>query len=103
MNNDVLIIGQMYAETDEEVLMYEKCVQSLKKMGCKIMIADSSSCPTKFDYINLCDYYLYDRENRLFEKHKFSDYYLLSIRCSCLNKVSCICGSVIECNIFPKI
>jgi hypothetical protein len=44
MNNDVLIIGQMYAETDEEVLMYEKCVQSLKKMGCKIMIADSSSC-----------------------------------------------------------
>ena len=82
MNDDVLVIGQMYAATDEEVLMYEKCVQSLKKLGHKIMIADSSSCQTKFDYINLCDYYLYDKENRLFENHKFTDslisHYVLS-------------------------
>jgi len=76
MNNDVLVVGQIYAKTEDDIQIYENCVRQLKKLGCKIMIADSSVCQTKFDYLNLCDYYLYDKENRLFINHKYDNYYI---------------------------
>jgi hypothetical protein len=76
MNNGVLVVGQIYAKTEDDLHIYENCIRQLKKLECKIMIADSSVCQTKFDYINLCDYYLYDKENRLFENHKYENYYI---------------------------
>lgn len=92
MNNNVLIIGQIYAKTNKDIVIYENCINQLKKLKYKIMVADNSVCQTKFDYLNLCDYYLYDKENRLFSNHKYNsiihhlvESYNITLLYHCLN------------------
>jgi len=69
--NDILLLGQIYYKTEDELKMYENYIESLKKFGYKIMIMDSSPEGLLFNYSKLCDYYIYDKENKLFDRKPF--------------------------------
>jgi hypothetical protein len=67
MSEDILLYGQIFYKNAEDIDLYENCVKSLKGFDYKILIADSSQKDLTFNK-NLCDYYLYDKENKLFDK-----------------------------------
>jgi hypothetical protein len=67
-DNEILLLGQIHFENENELKIYENYINSIKIFGYKILIVDSSSYKELFNY-KLCDYYLYDKENRLFNRN----------------------------------
>jgi hypothetical protein len=98
MNEKILILCQIYSDLDKTMDNYEKSVESMKKFGYKILVVDSSSCNRLFNY-QLCDYYFYDKENRLFNRKPFGEinynYYTSSYKLT----IPCQCDSPHELNI----
>jgi hypothetical protein len=67
MSNDILLVGQIYISNEENKRVYQENVLNLANFGYPILIVDSSPTEYVFDHSG-CDYYLYDKNNLLFDR-----------------------------------
>ena len=58
-----LIIVTAYCPTDEQVGALEKCLESVKKTGCHILLVSHTHIPIHIQ--KKCQYYFYDYLNEM--------------------------------------
>lgn len=70
INKKNIFIIDVYATTSVKLDMLRECIQSVKAIGCPIMVVSHCVIPT--DIIKSVDYYLYDADNTFNNNNVFS-------------------------------
>ena len=66
-SKEILLVNQIYISNPLDRDTYEKNVINNGKFGYDVMVVDSSKSGYTFDY-SLCNYYLHDKKNLLFDR-----------------------------------
>ena len=69
-NSKKITIIDVYAATEERRDFLRKCIKSVKKLDCHIMVVSHCSLPV--DIIESVDYYLFDKDNSFNSNNVFS-------------------------------